>query len=317
MTKKTRRRLLTGIGTSLSLAIAGCGGNSGSGNSTGSSSDGSGGEDSDSSVFAGFSFEDYTLNISLATTEGYDQIVAFYDGEKFSDTSVTPSAGKVSLDFSGYEPGTYRFAAINSDNDSVIAEVKQEFVPDIQLVEWETATETGAYTPENKVSIASPVLTVKNAGTAPDEMKWVGYESETYTAEWYPPGEENKTTSISEIWSPESQKESLVNPPTFKSGAEVPVVLHPGERRQFVETYGSIGNGLHSPYSVLENEETAGWSVQQGLEYNVTMTVAAKYSGLSSKMKTVVWEQVAEVESLEKQPESASIVTKDPQNSSS
>jgi hypothetical protein len=323
MTEKTRRRLLTGIGTSLSLAIAGCSGNSGGGNSTGNSSNGNSGEDGSlpdtgSNVFSGFSWEDYTLNVSLETTEGYDQIVAFHDGEKFADTSVTPSAGKVSLDFTDYQPGTYRFAAINSDDDSVTNEIEQEFTPNLQLVEWKTATETGAHTPENEVGIASPVLTVENTGTAPDQLNWVGYESETYTAEWYPPGEEDETTSIPHAWSPESQQEYLSKPPSFNSGVEVPVTLQPGESRQFVEKTGVLSIGLRSPNSYdFQDEETAGWSVQQGLEYNVTISIATKYSGLNSKTKTVVWKQVAEVESLEEQPESASIVTKDSNNSSS
>ncbi|RLM33085.1 hypothetical protein DVK01_17955 [Haloarcula sp. Atlit-120R] len=256
--------------------------------------------------------------MSLETTEGYDQIVAFHDGEKFADTSVTPSAGKVSLDFTDYQPGTYRFAAINSDDDSVTNEIEQEFTPNLQLVEWKTATETGAHTPENEVGIASPVLTVENTGTAPDQLNWVGYESETYTAEWYSPAVENKTTSISMHWLPKNQKKFLNRPPSFNSGAEVPVVLQPGESKQFVETQAVLASGLDAPNSYdFQDEETAGWSVQQGLEYTVTATIATEYSGLNSKTKTVVWEQVAEVESLEKQPENASIVTKDSKNSSS
>jgi hypothetical protein len=235
-----------------------------------------------------------------------------------SNSCSRPSAGKVSLDFTDYQPGTYRFAAINSDDDSVTNEIEQDFTPNLQLVEWKTATETGAHTPENEVGIASPVLTVENTGTAPDQLNWVGYESETYTAEWYPPGEEDETTSIPHAWSPESQQEYLSKPPSFNSGVEVPVTLQPGESRQFVEKTGVLSIGLRSPNSYdFQDEETAGWAVQEGLEYNVTITIATKYSGLNSKTKTVVWKQVAEVESLEEQPESASIVTKDSKNSSS
>ncbi len=258
--------------------------------------------------------------LNLVDVEGGDLVrtQAPASSATTSNSCSRPSAGKVSLDFTDYQPGTYRFAAINSDDDSVTNEIEQDFTPNLQLVEWKTATETGAYTPENEVGIASPVLTVENTGTAPDQLNWVGYESETYTAEWYSPAVENKTTSISMHWLPKNQKKFLNRPPSFNSGAEVPVVLQPGESKQFVETQAVLASGLDAPNSYdFQDEETAGWSVQQGLEYTVTATIATEYSGLNSKTKTVVWEQVAEVESLEKQPENASIVTKESNNSSS
>lgn len=317
MRNTTRRRLVASIGSGLTISVAGCSGISG-GTSEDSSNEDSGSvgtvNDSDPAVFSGFTFEGYTLNVSLETTEGYDQIVAFQAGEKFVDTSVTPSAGEVSLDFSDYKPGTYRFAAINSDDDSVVAEVKQKFEPNLELVEWRAASETDAYTPENDVTLASPVLTIENTGNAPDQLNWVGYESETYSPEWVPKGRENET-SIPENWSPESQSDYLQKPPKFKSGAEVPVVLQPGERRQLVELASILAGGLNAPYTARADEETAGWSVQQGNEYNVTITIATKYSGLKSRTRTVVWEQIAEMESLQKQPESASIVTRSAEGS--
>jgi hypothetical protein len=271
-------------------------------------------DESDPSVFSGFSFEGYTLNISLESAEGYDRIVAFISGEEFKRTDVATSAEEVSLDFSDYKPGTYRFAAINSDDDSVVAEVRQKFEPNLELVEWRAASETDAYTPENDVTLASPVLTIENTGTAPDELNWVGYESETYRPEWVPKGDENKT-SIPDSWSPESQSDYLNKPPAFKSGAEVPVVVQPGERRQFVELASVLAGGLNAPYTARADEETAGWSVQEGNEYNVTITIATKYGGLKSRTRTVVWEQIAEMGSLQKQPESASIVTRSAESS--
>lgn len=287
MTERTRRQLLAGIGTSLTLATAGCSGNSDSGgdnNSTDSSGDGLSGRGSD--VFDEFSFEQYTLNISLATTDGYDEIVAFdSDGKQFASTSVTPSAGQVSLDFSGYSPGEYRFAAVNSDDDSVVSEVTEVLEPNIELVDWQTASEAGMYSPEDRSAVTDIVLTIENTGNAPEKLIWIGYESEQFTPKWSEGGDP-EPVGYSGDATPDSQVQSLSNNdilayhPDFKSDRHLPVQIYAGERVQLIDGNNRdlLTAGMDQDESIIKHEDTAGWSVQEGVKYDFTVTVGAKYS---------------------------------------
>jgi len=288
------------------LGIAGCSGGAGE-DSTGESPNEPTEDNGSPNVFSDFAFEKFSLNISLGTTDGYDQIVAFRDGEQFSSTDVTPSAGKVSLDFSSYSPGDYRFAAIDSDDDSVIAETTKSFKPDINF-RWKTASETDVYTPENDISIATAVLELENAGNAPDQFTWAAYESETFKPEYTRPDDEN-ATSISNLHSPKSERQYPDS--RFKRDIQLPVVVPADSKEQFVDMRDVIVKPLHTPRSHRENSGL-GWAVQEGTEYDVTVTVGTKYSGEQSSTRTVIWKEIAEMDSLSTQPETAVIATEKP-----
>ncbi|EMA12985.1 hypothetical protein [Haloarcula marismortui] len=325
MTERTRRQLLAGIGTSLTLATAGCGGNSGSGGSNSSadnSGDGLSGGGAD--IFDEFSFEEYTLNISLATTDGYDEIVAFdSDGKQFASTSVTPSAGQVSLDFADYSPGEYRFAAVNSDDDTVVSEVTEVLEPNIELVDWQTASEAGMYSPEDRSAVTDIVFTIKNTGNAPGKLRWVGYESEQFIPEWSEDGEPEPVGYNGDA-TPESQLQSLSDSgrlayrPSFKSDRNLPISVYPSESTQLVDADDKwiLIAGMGQDDSVLNNEDTAGWSVQQGVEYDFTVSVGGEYSGQSSLTKTVKWERMGKSEVMTNQPADSLITTRRGEGSS-
>ncbi|WP_049944707.1 hypothetical protein [Haloarcula marismortui] len=319
MTERTRRQLLAGIGTSLTLATAGCGGNSGSGGSNSSadnSGDGLSGGGAD--IFDEFSFEEYTLNISLATTDGYDEIVAFdSDGKQFASTSVTPSAGQVSLDFADYSPGEYRFAAVNSDDDTVVSEVTEVLEPNIELVDWQTASETDMYTSENSIALTDIVMTVENTGNAPGELDWVGYESEEFTPEWSRDGDPNPMSSYG-YSSPESQVESLSQKgrldykPDFNGGKELPIAVYAGQQTQLVDTSNKrlLTIRMEKDRTITEDPDEKGWKVQEGVEYDFTVTIGGESIDRSSITKTVTWENIGTSAGLTHQPDDALIATK-------
>lgn len=322
MTNTTRRRLIASIGSGLTLSIAGCSGDSDT-SASDSSGGGSGSTDdtvssSGSDVFNGFAFEEYTLNISLATTDGYDEIVAFNsDGKQFASTSVTPSAGQVSLDFTDYSPGEYRFAAVNSDNDTVVSEVTERFEPNIELVDWQTASEAGMYSPEDRSAVTDIVFTVENTGNAPGKLRWVGYESEQFIPEWSEDGEPEPVGYNGDA-TPESQLQSLSDSgrlayrPSFKSDRNLPISVYPSESIQLVDADDKwiLIAGMGQDDSVLKNKDTAGWSVQQGVEYNFTVSVGGEYSGQSSLTKTVKWERMGKSEVMTNQPADSLITTR-------
>jgi hypothetical protein len=313
MTERTRRQLLAGIGTSLTLATAGCGGNSGSGGSNSSadnSGDGLSGGGAD--IFDEFSFEEYTLNISLATTDGYDEIVAFdSDGKQFASTSVTPSAGQVSLDFADYSPGEYRFAAVNSDDDTVVSEVTEVLEPNIELVDWQTASETDMYTSENSIALTDIVMTVENTGNAPSKLTWVGYESEEFTPEWAEEGTP-EPVKLNQTGTPKSKEETAFDyQAEFNSDRELPVAVHVGEKLQLVDVNNRqlLTSGMDNDRSVVSSEETKGWSVQQGVEYEFTVMIGRQYAERDSMTKTVTWENMGTSEIMTNQPEDSLIRT--------
>jgi hypothetical protein len=313
MTERTRRQLLAGIGTSLTLATAGCGGNSGSGGSNSSadnSGDGLSGGGAD--IFDEFSFEEYTLNISLATTDGYDEIVAFdSDGKQFASTSVTPSAGQVSLDFTDYSPGEYRFAAVNSDDDTVVSEITEVLEPNIELVDWQTASETDMYTSENSIALTDIVMTVENTGNAPSKLTWVGYESEEFTPEWAEEGTP-EPVKLNQTGTPKSKEETAFDyQAEFNSDRELPVAVHVGEKLQLVDVNNRqlLTSGMDNDRSVVSSEETKGWSVQQGVEYEFTVMIGRQYAERDSMTKTVTWENMGTSEIMTNQPEDSLIRT--------
>ncbi|WP_049944654.1 hypothetical protein [Haloarcula marismortui] len=316
MTDTTRRRLIASIGSGLTLSIAGCSGDSDT-SASDSSGGGSGSTDdtvssSGSDVFNGFAFEEYTLNISLATTDGYDEIVAFdSDGKQFASTSVTPSAGQVSLDFTDYSPGEYRFAAVNSDDDTVVSEVTEVLEPNIELVDWQTASETDMYTSENSIALTDIVMTVENTGNAPSKLTWVGYESEEFTPEWAEEGTP-EPVKLNQTGTPKSKEETAFDyQAEFNSDRELPVAVHVGEKLQLVDVNNRqlLTSGMDNDRSVVSSEETKGWSVQQGVEYEFTVMIGRQYAERDSMTKTVTWENMGTSEIMTNQPEDSLIRT--------
>jgi hypothetical protein len=275
-------------------------------------------------VFDGFSFEKYTLNISLSTTEGFDKIAAFNsDDEEFASTSVTASAGQVSLDFSGYTPGEHRFAAINSDDGSVVSETTESLEPNLELVNWQTASEAGMYSPDDDSAVTDVVLSVENTGNAPDKLTWVGYRSEQFMPEWSEDGE-TEPTQIDGRGSPEAQmqhmeKHGIPDPlPEFKSGKEVPIPIFPGEKMQLVDATNNryLLCNMEQDSSIVQHEDTKGWSVQEGVEYNFTVAIGTEHSGSPSMKKEVTWEEMGTAESMTNQPADALISTEKVEGSS-
>ncbi|EMA17308.1 hypothetical protein C435_11425 [Haloarcula marismortui ATCC 33799] len=263
-------------------------------------------------MFNGFAFEEYTLNISLATTDGYDEIVAFdSDGKQFASTSVTPSAGQVSLDFTDYSPGEYRFAAVNSDDDTVVSEVTEVLEPNIELVDWQTASETDMYTSENSIALTDIVMTVENTGNAPSKLTWVGYESEEFTPEWAEEGTP-EPVKLNQTGTPKSKEETAFDyQAEFNSDRELPVAVHVGEKLQLVDVNNRqlLTSGMDNDRSVVSSEETKGWSVQQGVEYEFTVMIGRQYAERDSMTKTVTWENMGTSEIMTNQPEDSLIRT--------
>ena len=321
MTDTTRRRLIASIGSGLTISIAGCSGDSAGGES-GSSSDDSGRSDDGllgggSNVFDGFTFEEYTLNVSLSTTEGFDKIAVFNsDDEEFASTSVTASAGQVSLDFSGYTPGEHRFAAINSDDGSVVSETTESLEPNLDLVNWQTASEAGMYSPDDDSSISDIVTEIENTGNAPVKLAWVGYQAPPFTPNWSE-GEEVKQAGGIEGAAPEVQAESISEDgqpeyiPDLKSGRELPLSVYPGEQMQLVDAsnYRYLVAGLECDRSIVPTDDTEGWTVQEGIQYEFTVTLDDSHGKQSSVTKTVTWENVGTSCNLTSQPADALIST--------
>lgn len=311
MIDTTRRQLIGSVGSGLLIALAGCSSASTeSPEATGGSSNNSGGdtdtEDGNSTVFTGFTFEGFTLNVSLGGADGYDKVVAFYDSQEFASTDVSPSVGEVTLDFSDYSPGEYRFVAISSEDDSVIAETTKTFSPEVEF-EWKTASETDQYTPKNDISITHTVLTMKNTGTGPDQFNWVGYDTGVFEPAYTRPSNDN-TTTILDRYSADVQQDAPPRQLGAEGGRELPVTLPPETQVAIVDRRGVIGKPVTIPY-FSEERKDEGWAVQEGTEYDVTVTVGTKFSGELSKTQTVVWENIAEMDSLESQPSDALIAT--------
>jgi hypothetical protein len=189
--------------------------------------------------------------------------------------------------------------------------------PNIELVDWQTASEAGMYSPEDRSAVTDIVFTIKNTGNAPGKLRWVGYESEQFIPEWSEDGEPEPVGYNGDA-TPESQLQSLSDSgrlayrPSFKSDRNLPISVYPSESIQLVDADDKwiLIAGMGQDDSVLKNKDTAGWSVQQGVEYNFTVSVGGEYSGQSSLTKTVKWERMGKSEVMTNQPADSLITTR-------
>lgn len=175
MNTHSRRAFLGGIVSTTTVAVAGC--SSGQGDSPSSEAGAGGGETDQNSPFGEMQFDGFDLEVGLDTTDGFNQVVVYDpDGEEMGSAEVSAGSRQVSFGFEGYTAGDHRIAAINTEDDSVVAESVRGFTPELELERFEAqdSDEVGEDNPYGRATVE-----ISNAGTGPTSVEWLGLEAES------------------------------------------------------------------------------------------------------------------------------------------
>jgi hypothetical protein len=199
-----------------------------------------------------------------------------------------------------------------------VSEITEVLEPNIELIDWQTASETDMYTSENSIALTDIVMSVENTGNAPSKLAWLGYEAHEFTPEWSRDDDAPKSITGYNSSSPESQVESLSEDgyldyrPEFKSDRDFPITLYTGQQLQLVDVSNKrhLTAGMDHEFNYVDRSaDTRGWAVQEGAEYEFTVTLGTIFEARSKVTKTVLWENIGTAETLTAQPNDALIST--------